>query len=220
MALEEMEERRARWYSVMGSPVRRSLTGVWCVLVVAFDFLLAQQFVPFADSSIDGWATVVLTTETVGPMLAILLFHAFTVLAVLFVPELASSPLVRVALMVSVLNAAALSVMTAVASNGASAIVLTCAALGIGALRSTAMLWTRCGPQHNTVNNLGLATGGVVVVLAVYLSSALPLLIVGAGTAVSGLLVAIMLRETADDRAELAGRSLPTVRGNRAPASG
>ena len=181
-----------------GHPLRRVMAGTWCVLVIAFDFLLAQQFIPFDNPPIDGWATLVLTTETLGPVLAITLFHVFTVLAVLLVPSLASNSLVRVALTVSVMNAVALTIATAVASSGSSAIILGATAIGVVALRGATSVWSQFGPKDSMVSAAGRICGAVLLATAVVASNWLPLITIGAGVAISGVLVSIMLFETAD----------------------
>ncbi len=192
-----MEVDGSRWYSVMRSPIRRAMAATWCVLAVPFDFLLAQQFFPTNTPTIDGWATVLLTTETLGPVLAIVLFHLLTVVSVLAVPPLGSYQLVRVALTVSVMTAAFLTAVSAVASNGVSVIIIGATALAIAALRAALWLLVSRGPNDQRSRLTGVVGGASVLATALLLTGALPLMAVGAGTAISGLLVTIMLRETA-----------------------
>ena len=175
------------------------MAGAWFVLVLPFDFLVAQRFIPsgvLGSFHIDGWAALLLTTETLGPVLAVALLQVFIVLAVLVMPTLASSELVRVVLTVSVMNAAALTILSIVASGGLSLLITAIALLALATVRAASRLWTRFGPAKTSTRRTGVMAGAVLTTITLITTGGLAVLVSGSGAVVSGCLVAITLRET------------------------
>ena len=180
-----MQTRYSPWFSVGSTVTRRTIVALWAVTVAIFDIAVVLPFAAHLHPGIDGWAALLLTDGTLGPIFAISLFQTLVLLAALAFPDLAAAQPVRVALTLSIMNSAALSLAAAISSSGASLVVLglvACGAFVLLAIRTAA-------PRF--------ALAAAIVVTGLLLSSiGVGSIIIGAGVAITGALTALYLLET------------------------